>query len=101
VFNRDFKKLFSKIKDCVLDSLSASFVGGLAAYTMLAMVGMNTELKTLAAVFGQGLSAGVTGIVFWFITLKLLKSKEADELLGNIKGKIWKAKVVVPERTEI
>lgn len=101
VFNKDFKKLFSRIKDCVLDSLSASFVGGLAAYFMLMTIGANTELKTLAAVFGQGLSAGVVGIIFWFATLKLLKNKEADELMTNIKGKIWKVKVVVPERTEI
>jgi hypothetical protein len=55
----------------------------------------------LAGIFSQGFVAGTVGIIFWFITLKILGNKEIDEFIKNMKGKIWKVKAIAPEKEEI
>src|SRR3989344_14266 len=101
IFNKDFKQLVRSIRETVVQSLAASFVAGVASYVALQVIGNIITLDTLAGVFSQGLLAGIVGLGFWFLTLRLLKSREANELLANIRGRIWKAKVIAPERTEI
>lgn len=101
IFNKDFKGLISSIRETVAQSFMASLLSGVASYLALLIVGNVITLDTLAGVFSQGLLAGAFGLLVWFLTLRILKNREAEELLANIKGRIWKANVIAPEQTEI
>ncbi len=100
-FEKDFKNFIKSIKDVFFQSTVASFFCGLTTYLALGGSSYVLETKTLAGIFSQGLIAGIIGIIFWFITLKLLRNKEIDELMKNMKGKIWKVKAIAPEKEEI
>lgn len=101
IFDREFKKLFASIRETVVQGIVASIALGAVSYFALLIIGNLITLDTLTGVFSQGFVAGVLGLVAWFFVLRAMKSKEADELLVNIKGRIWKASVIAPEQTEI
>ena len=101
IFNKDFKQLVFSVRRTVAEGLLASFAAGAASYIALLVIGNIVTLDTLAGVLSQGIVAGVFGWAIWFFTLRALKSREAEELLTNIKGRIWKANVIAPEQTEI
>lgn len=101
LFNREFHNLYSSIRQTVTQGLLASLVAAGVAYLTLSVTGSVIEINTLVGIFSQGFAAGVTGIAAWFGSLYLLKSVEADELLTHIRSRIWKIKVIVPDKTEI
>jgi putative peptidoglycan lipid II flippase len=100
-FEKDYKNFINSIRDVFFQSVVASFFCGLTTYITLGGSSYVLETKTLAGIFSQGFVAGTVGIIFWFITLKILGNKEIDEFIKNMKGKIWKVKAIAPEKEEI
>ncbi|QQG42522.1 MAG: oligosaccharide flippase family protein [Candidatus Giovannonibacteria bacterium] len=67
-----------------LQVLSASAVGGLAAYLGLDIFSRVFDLHTFFGVFGQGFLAGVLGILATAASLWALGSKELKEFSGSL-----------------
>lgn len=101
LFNREFKNLYASVRDTFFQGLVASFAAAVASYIMLLLIGSIVLIDTLPGVFSQGFIAGLSGIAVWYWILHLLKSREAEELLIHIKSRIWRIKIIVPEKTEI
>lgn len=66
------------------EGVLAAALGGAAAYGMLALVGEIAPLTTLAAVFTEGLLAGIVGLFVAGTTLRALKSEEFNDLTRAI-----------------
>jgi putative peptidoglycan lipid II flippase len=67
------------------DGTLAALVAGFAAHTVLAVAGDIAALTTLAAVFIEGLIAGIVGIVAAGATLSLLKNPEFSMILEVVR----------------
>lgn len=67
------------------DGTIAALIGGAAAYGVLAIAGDIASLTTLAAVFIEGLIAGIVGLIAAGITLALLKNSEFTMILEVAK----------------
>ncbi|MBU3968728.1 oligosaccharide flippase family protein [Patescibacteria group bacterium] len=100
-FQKDFGKFYNLIKKTLLHSFSASIILGFVAYKFLDVFDNLFDIKTLVGIFMQGLLAGVVGIIFYIIVLKLLKNIELEEVLVSIKDKIWKINIVAPGKEEL
>ncbi|HQU08135.1 MAG: hypothetical protein B7X04_04045 [Parcubacteria group bacterium 21-54-25] len=64
----------------ILEGALAALAGGSAAYGTLAVMGNIASLTTLAAVFTQGLVAGMVGLVTTGVALVLLQNKEFKDI---------------------
>ncbi len=100
-FDKEFRGLIAAIKTVFIQGAVASLAAGFVAYDMLLIIGNVIKLDTLTAVFSQGLVAGCAGLIVWIVILRLLRSEEYDEVLLPLKAKIWKSKVLTPEKIEI
>lgn len=100
-FNREYRGLFDSVKVVLWQGAVASIAGGFVAYDVLLVIGSITKLNTLAAVFSQGLVAGIAGLATWFVVLKLWDSEEIEELIKHLKARIFKTKVVSPKKMDI
>ena len=100
-FHRDFPDFFKAIAKTLFQSFSASIIMGFAAYLSLNIFDNIFNLNTLIGIFSQGLFSGLVGIFALILTLKLLKSREADEIWKTMHKKIWKAKPISPDVQEL
>ena len=100
-FHRDFSDFFKAIAKTLFQSFSASIIMGFAAYLSLNIFDNIFNLNTLIGIFSQGLFSGLVGIFALILTLKLLKSREADEIWKTMHKKIWKAKPISPDVQEL
>ena len=69
----------------LLEGGAAGIVGGAFAYNVLVLMGNIAPLTTLAAVFTQGLVAGMVGLTVSGIVLRLLANKEFEEVYEALK----------------
>jgi putative peptidoglycan lipid II flippase len=67
------------------DGTIAAIVGGVAAHAVLAVAGDIAALTTLAAVFIEGLIAGIVGIIAAGITLSILRNPEFALILEVVR----------------
>ncbi len=65
--------------------IAASLFGAVATYAVLALLGDIAPLTTLAAVFTEGLIAGMVGLIVSALTLRALRNEEFDDALRSIK----------------
>ncbi|MFA5842035.1 MAG: lipid II flippase MurJ, partial [Candidatus Paceibacterota bacterium] len=73
---------------------------GFATYYLLNIFGRFFSMDTFWGIFLQGFSAGVLGIVFGIVILRMLKSKELDDIGSALNKRLWKAEVIAPEMRE-
>jgi len=71
----------------LLDGSVAAFAGGAAAYATLAFLGGIAPLTTLAAVFTQGLAAGIVGLGSAALALYFVENEEFRIVTGAL-GKL-------------
>lgn len=88
-FAREFPAFTAPVRRTAFDSLSASIIGGYAAYLSLNVFDDIFGLTTLMGVFLQGLCAGLIGIAVIILVLKVLKSPELRDIHEAVKGKVW------------
>ncbi|MCX6717442.1 MAG: hypothetical protein NTU76_02090 [Candidatus Taylorbacteria bacterium] len=100
-FGREFNSFSSTLLNTLFKSFSASIIMGFVAYVGLNIFDNVFNINTLIGIFLQGLCAGIMGIVSAIIVLKLLKSLELSEIWETMHKKIWKAKTIVPEMSEL
>lgn len=74
---------------------------GFVTYYLLNIFGNVFSMDTFWGVFLQGAFAGVLGILFGILLLKLLKSKELDDISHSLTKRLWRAKVIAPEMGEL
>lgn len=88
----------------VRDGSVAALFGGAAAYATLAFEGDIAPLTTLAAVFSQGLIAGVIGIAASALALSLIGNKEfrmmMDALRALVRARGGRSLVLEPSAEE-
>ncbi|HEY0964271.1 MAG TPA: lipid II flippase MurJ [Candidatus Paceibacterota bacterium] len=78
-------------------ALGAGFIGGLAAYGILAFVVDGVNQNTFIGITLQGLTAGVGGIVAIVLTYKALRAPELTEIYRSFHSKIFKTDVIAPQ----
>ena len=100
-FGREFVGFTKSLRTTLFHSFSASVIMGFAAYVGLNIFDDLFNLNKLYGIFLQGLFAGILGIIVGIVVLKLLKNKEIEEIWRTLHHKIWKAKPLVAEVTEI
>ncbi len=97
----EFSGFTKALRRTLFHSFSASVIMGLISYLGLNIFDEIFNLDTLFGIFMQGFLAGILGIVSGIIVLKLLKNKEIEEIWRTLHHKIWKAKPVPVEISEI
>ncbi len=89
-FTREFSSFTSSVMKTVFHSVSASIIGGYAAYLSLDLFDDIFGLSTLLGVFMQGLCAGIVGIIVIIFILKVLKSPELGDIHQTLAQKVWR-----------
>jgi putative peptidoglycan lipid II flippase len=100
-FGREFEGFTRSLTATLFQSFSASVVMGFVAYLGLNIFDDWFNLNKLYGIFLQGLFAGILGIIAGVIILKLLGNKEIQEIWTTLHHKIWKAKPLPAEISEI
>ena len=100
-FNKDFPDFSKAVTKTLFQSFSSSVIMGFVAYLGLNVFDNIFNLNTLIGIFSQGLFSGLIGIFALVLTLKILKNKEIDEIWKTMHKKIWKAKPIAPDVSEL
>lgn len=100
-FRCEFVGFTKALRQTIFQSFSASIVMGFAAYVSLNIFSTIFNLNTLFGIFMQGLISGLMGIVVGIIVLKLLDNQEIVEIWKTLHHRIWKAKPLPADITEI
>lgn len=79
----------------------ASLVGGIVTYEFLVVLGIYLDLHTFRGIFLQGLGAGVSGIITWWLILEIFGNEDAQEFRQVLGSKFWKAGIIIPGKEEI
>lgn len=98
MFHDEYPSFSKPVFATLFQSISASVIMGYTAYLFLDVFDDVFDINTVAGIFLQGFCAGIIGIVSGILVLKLLKSKELEEIWRTLHAKIWKAKVLAPEQ---
>jgi len=101
VFEKDFPGLSCVVKKVSFQAFGASVIMGFVTYLMLGVLDTVFNIDTLVGIFLQGFIAGIVGIITWIIILKLLKSKELDDVWTTLHKKIFATKIYVEDREHI
>lgn len=100
-FSKEFVGFTKNLLLTVFQSFSASVFMGFITYLSLNYFDEVFDLETLAGIFLQGLCSGLIGIVVGVVVLRLLNNKEIVEVWRTLHSKIWKAKPLPVEISEI
>lgn len=99
-FEKEFPTYTRSVLKNIFQSFASSVIIGLVAYKMLDVFDKIFDINTFMGIFFQGLCAGIIGIMGGIFILKILKSRELDEVWATFHRKIWKIdkKEVVVEK---
>ncbi|MCX6713330.1 MAG: murein biosynthesis integral membrane protein MurJ [Candidatus Vogelbacteria bacterium] len=97
-FERDFAKLPGNTWRGVWQTLSASLLGGGAAYVALNFAQGFLTSRTFWGVFAQGLLGGLAGLFVFILILVLINNEEVREVGRALGTKFWKTKAVAAEQ---
>lgn len=89
-FSREHPTFTGMVARPALQSLSASILGGYAAYYSLRWFDDVFSLATAHGVFLQGLCAGAVGVVAIVAVLWALRSRELADIGATLRRRIWK-----------
>ena len=99
IFQKDMAPgLYNSIKRTFFESFVASFFMGFAAYQFLNVFDKIFNINTFFGIFFQGLASGLLGIFVGLILLKLLGSRELEEIRQSLHHKFWKTRAIAPEQ---
>ena len=99
--DREFPGFTCALKKTIFESFSASVIAGAVSYLGLNIFVNFFNINTVIGIFMQGFLAGILGIITGIIILKLLKNQELQEIWTTLHHKIWKAKPLPAEISEI
>jgi len=100
-FNKEFIGFTKSLQATLFHSFSTSVIMGLASYLCLNIFNNIFDINTVIGIFMQGFLSGIIGIIMGIIVLKLLKNQEIEEIWRTLHHKIWKAKPLPAEISEI
>lgn len=101
LFRKRFGRFLSPVKDTLMHGSFASLIAGAVAYEFLEVLGLYLNLDTFVGIFTQGFTAGVAGLLTWWIILELMGNDEIREVRTALHRKFWKAGVIIPDKEEI
>lgn len=99
-FARRFGGVWGNVRRQFFESISASIIGGAAAYGGLNFLATFFDLQKTYGVFLQGFLAGLVGIAVWLLVLRLLGSRELFSAWTTVHQKIWRARPLAPDPAE-
>ena len=100
-FNKEFAGFSKALWGTLLHTFSASVIMGFVSYLGLNIFDDLFNLNTTFGIFMQGFLSGILGIIAGIIILKLLKNQELEEIIITLHHKIWRAKPLPADITEI
>lgn len=101
LFRKRFGRFLSPVKDTLMHGSFASLIAGAVAYEFLEVLGLYLNLDTFVGIFTQGFTAGVAGLLTWWIILELMGNDEIREVRTALHRKFWKAGIIIPDKEEI
>jgi putative peptidoglycan lipid II flippase len=102
LFKSDFLRgKGTQLQKVFFQSLVAAFTLAIVAYAVLTLLGPLLGLSTFWGVFGQGLIAGVIGIVAAAYTLIAMGNPEIKNVLATLKHRLWGTASVSPGPEEL
>ncbi|MCK4918563.1 MAG: oligosaccharide flippase family protein [Candidatus Pacebacteria bacterium] len=87
---KDFQYLSKDLSRGFFQICIASLIMGIVAYFSLKIWNNVFDINTLVGIFLQGLLSGLTGIVVWVITLKMLDNEEMNVITYSIRERFRK-----------
>ena len=100
MFENDFKTFSKTLWRSIFHGVGASLIMGYVTFLALKYFSTLFDLDTFFGIFGQGLFAGLTGIIAGTIVLVLLDNNEIKIVWKTIHHKFWRAKIIVAETDE-
>lgn len=91
----------TQLQKVFFQSLVAAFTLAIVAYAVLTLLGPLFGLSTFWGVFGQGLIAGVVGIVAAGYALIAMGNPEIKNVLATLKHRLWGTASVSPGPEEL
>ncbi len=102
LFKSDFLRgKGTQLQKVFFQSLVAAFTLAIVAYAVLTLLGPLFGLSTFWGVFGQGLIAGVVGIVAAGYALIAMGNPEIKNVLATLKHRLWGTASVSPGPEEL
>ena len=101
LFRKRFGRFLSPVKDTFMHGSFAALIAGIVAYEFLEVLGLYLNLDTFVGIFTQGLVAGASGLLTWWLILELMGNEEIREVRTALHRKFWKAGVIIPDKEEI
>jgi len=97
LFVRQVKGITAPIIRTFFETFSGAVIMGFTIYLTLRVFDNLFTLETFSGVFFQGFLSAICGIFAWITVLRLLKSKELEQIQKTVHARFWKAKVVSPD----
>ncbi len=102
LFRHDFLKGKSpQLQKVFFQSLVSALTLGVVAYVMLTLLGPILGLTTFWGVLGQGLIAGVLGIMVAVYVLMKMGNPEIKQVVTALHHRFWKAASITPGPEEL
>jgi putative peptidoglycan lipid II flippase len=92
--------LFRTLVRPFFEGCAAALCGGVATYSVLALLGEIAPLTTLMAVFTEGCIAGIVGLIASALVLHILRNEEFKDMLGALKRLVGTRQVLLPSASE-
>jgi peptidoglycan biosynthesis protein MviN/MurJ (putative lipid II flippase) len=99
--NKEFPGFTRSLSGTIFESFSSSVIAGAVAYLGLNIFVNFFDIDTVIGIFMQGFLAGIMGIIAGVAILILLKNHELQEIWITLHHKIWKAKPIPAEVSEL
>lgn len=100
-FQREFPDFSRPVLKTFFESFSSAVIMGYVAYLFLNVFDKVFNINTAIGIFLQGFCSGILGIATGIIVLVLMKNEEILDVWKTFHQKIWKAKVVGTDPTEV
>jgi len=82
-------------------SLYSAVIMGFVSYNLLEVFDNIFDINTFGGIFLQGLLSGLGGAIAGVSLLFAMKNEEIHEILKALKHKFWKAKAIIPDKTDL
>ena len=100
-FVRDFAVETAPLSRLLWQSVGASLVGGVAAYSALGMVGALTPLSTTLVIILQGAAGGAAGLAATTLVLYFLHNTELKEIVASLRRRLAPVPAAEPLMLEV
>ncbi len=97
LFTRQIKGITVPIFRTFFDAFAAAIIMGFTVYLSLRVFDNIFTLETFSGIFFQAAFSALCGLFMWLIVLRLLKSRELEQIQRTLHQRFWKAKVVSPD----